>query len=266
MTTSQDSSSAIDPLSAFRLDGKIALVTGGSRGLGKEMVRAFARVGADVVISSRKEESCRDLATAIENETGQRALAVGCHVGRWNECDDLAARALDHFGKVDVLVNNAGMSPLYPSILEISEDLYDKVFSVNLKGAFRLTAVLGDAMMKGDGGSIIGVSSIAAVQPTAAEIPYGAAKAGLQNMTRSFARAYAPKVRVNCIMPGAFMTDISEAWSEAMIAGLGRMVPLGRGGEPNEIVGAALFLASEASRYVTGSTIKVDGGAAYGNG
>ncbi|HEB89387.1 MAG TPA: SDR family oxidoreductase [Deltaproteobacteria bacterium] len=254
-----------DPTPRFRLDGKVALVTGGSRGLGREMILAFARVGADVVISSRKEEACRALARQVENETGQRALAVGCHVGHWAECDDLARRALDHFGRVDVLVNNAGMSPLYPSLVEITEELYDKVFGVNLKGAFRLSVLLGKAMVEAGSGSIIGVSSVAAVQPSPAEVPYGMAKAGLHNLTKSLARAFAPRVRVNCIMPGAFMTDISAAWPEAMIESLGRIVPLGRGGEPDEVVGAALFLASDAASYVTGSILKVDGGMAFPN-
>ncbi len=254
-----------DPTSAFRLDGRVALVTGGSRGLGREMSLAFARVGADVVIASRKEGACQALAREIENETGQRALAVGCHVGHWNECDDLAHRALDHFGRVDVLVNNAGMSPLYPSLVDITEELYDKVAGVNLKGAFRLSVLLGRAMVEAGSGSIIGISSVAAVQPTPAEVPYGLAKAGLHNLTKSLARAFAPRVRVNCIMPGAFMTDISAAWPEAMVESLGRIVPLGRGGEPSEIVGAALFLASDAATYVTGSILKVDGGMAYPN-
>jgi len=205
-------SSTTDPTSLFRLDGKVALVTGGSRGLGKEMIKAFAAVGADVVIASRKKDACDELAKEVEAETGQRALAVACHVGHWAECDALAKQALDHFGHVDVLVNNAGMSPRYPDIVEVSEALYDKVMAVNLKGAFRLTATLGQAMVDGGGGSIIGVSSVAAVQPSAAEIPYGAAKAALQNLTKSFARTFAPRVRVNCIMPGAFLTDISLAW------------------------------------------------------
>ena len=122
------------------------------------------------------------------------------------------------------------------------------------------------AMADGDGGSIVNVSSIAADQPTPAEIPYGAAKSGLHNITKSLARAFAPKVRVNCIMPGAFMTDISKAWSPEMRAGLERTVPLRRGGAPSEIVGAALYFASDASRYATGSILKVDGGAAYGLG
>jgi len=254
-----------DPTSQFRLDGKVAVVTGGSRGLGREIVLAYARVGADVVIASRKLDACEALAAEVELETGQKALAVECHVGNWDACDALAARALEHFGRVDVLVNNAGMSPVYEDVLDISEALWDKVIGVNLKGAFRLTAVLGSAMRDAGGGSIIGVSSVAATQASPGEIPYGAAKAGLHNLTKSFARALAPTVRVNCIMPGPFMTDISKAWPQPMIDAMNRSLPLGRGGEPEEIVGAALFLASDASRYATGSIVKIDGGAAYGN-
>lgn len=253
------------PTDLFRLDGKVALVTGGSRGLGKEMVLAFARVGADVVIASRKQEACDALAREVEQTTGRRALAVSAHAGKWDECDALAHRALDTFGKVDVLVNNAGMSPLYDDVRNLTEALYDKVMDVNLKGAFRLTAVLGGAMKDGDGGSIVNVSSTAASQASPGEMVYGAAKAGLHNFTKSFARAFAPTVRVNCIMPGPFMTDISKAWTPAMIEGLGRMIPLGRGGEPDEIVGAALYFASDASRFTTGAILKVDGGSVYGN-
>ncbi len=259
-------SSPQDPRDLFRLDGRVALVTGGSRGLGREMVLAFARCGADVVIASRKEEACVALADEVKAETGREALAVGCHVGRWSECDALAERALEHFGRVDVLVNNAGMSPLYPSLAEVTEELYDKVLAVNLKGAFRLSALLGTKMAAGEGGSIVNVSSVAAIQPTPGEVPYGAAKAGLHNITMSMARAFAPKVRVNCIMPGAFLTDISRAWTPEMLAALERVVPLARGGTPDEIVGAALFLASDASRYATGSILKVDGGAGYAAG
>ncbi len=259
-------SSANDPTQLFRLDGKVALVTGGSRGLGKEMVLAFARSGADVVIASRKEEACALLAKEVENETGQRALAVGAHVGRWNENEDLAKRALDHFGKVDVLVNNAGMSPVYDSVGDITEALYDKVMDVNLKGPFRLSCVLGEAMKEGSGGSIAFVSSTAAVQASPAEVPYGAAKSGLHSLTKSLARTFAPKVRVNCIMPGAFLTDISKAWPKEMHTALERMIPMQRGGAPSEIVGAALYLASDASAYTTGSVVKIDGGLAYDMG
>ena len=256
---------SIDPTNQFRLDGKVAVVTGGSRGLGREMVLAYAKVGADVVIASRKLDACEALAAEVEKETGQRALPVACHVGDWDACDALAAKALDHFGKVDVLVNNAGMSPVYGDILDVSELLFDKVIGVNLKGAFRLTAVLGSAMRDAGAGSIIGVSSTAAVSPSPGEIAYGAAKAGLNNLTQSFARTFAPTVRVNCIMPGPFMTDISKAWTPAMVEGLGQMLPLGRGGKPDEIIGAALYFASDASKFTTGAVLKIDGGTAYGS-
>jgi NAD(P)-dependent dehydrogenase (short-subunit alcohol dehydrogenase family) len=199
----------------------------------------------------------------VRKETGREALAIACHVGNWADCDRLVDDVYARAGKIDVLVNNAGMSPLYPSLAEVSEELYDKVLAVNLKGPFRLSSLVGTRMAEGDGGSIINVSSVAAVQPSPIEVPYGAAKAGLHNITLSMARAFAPKVRVNCIMPGPFLTDISKAWPKENIEGLKRSVPLGRGGEPHEVVGAALYLASDASSYTTGAIIKIDGGAAY---
>jgi NAD(P)-dependent dehydrogenase (short-subunit alcohol dehydrogenase family) len=162
------------------------------------------------------------------------------------------------------LVNNAGMSPLYPSLTAVSEDLFDKVVGVNFKGPFRLSAILGERMAAGAGGSIINVSSIAAVQPTPTELVYAGAKAALNAMTIGLARAFGPSVRCNVIMPGAFMTDISKAWDlDAFEEIARRSIPLGRGGEPDEIVGAALYLASDASSYTTGSVIKIDGGAAF---
>ena len=248
---------------AYGLEDRVVLVTGGSRGLGREMVLGFARAGADVVISSRKLESCEALAAEVREETGRRAVAIACHVGRWEECDALVDRALAELGRVDVLVNNAGMSPLYPSLEEVSEELWDKVIGVNLKGPFRLSARLGAHMAAGEGGSILNVSSVAAVQPTPVEVPYGCAKAALHNLTLSTARAFAPKVRVNCIMPGPFLTDISKAWSPEMIQGLERVIPLRRGGEAHEVVGAALYLASDLASYTTGAILKIDGGAAY---
>jgi NAD(P)-dependent dehydrogenase (short-subunit alcohol dehydrogenase family) len=249
--------------SRFDLTDKVAVVTGGSRGIGREIVLGFARQGAHVVIASRKGEACEALAKQVQAETGREALPVACHVGRWQDCDRLADQAYERFGRVDVLVNNAGMSPLYPSLAEITEDLYDKVLAVNLKGPFRLSSRIGTRMAEATGGSIINVSSVAAVQPTPVEAPYGAAKAGLHNITLSMARAFAPKVRVNCIMPGPFMTDISKAWPQEMIDGLARSVPLGRGGQPEEVVGAALYLACDASSFTTGAILKIDAGAAY---
>ena len=163
---------------------------------------------------------------------------------------------------MDVLVNNAGMSPLYPRLVDVSEDLWDKVLAVNLKGPFRLCAVVGSRMAEGDGGSIINVSSVAAIRPTPGELPYAAAKAGLDVLTAGFARAYGPKVRVNSIMAGPFLTDISKAWDADVFAGMATSLPLARGGQPPEIVGTALYLASEASSFTTGSVVRVDGGSA----
>lgn len=246
----------------FDLAGKVAVVTGGSRGLGASMCRAFARRGAKVVVASRKADACVALANEIERETGCDALGVGCHVGSWEDCDALIDAAYERFGTVDVLVNNAGMSPLYDSLTEVTEDLYDKVLNVNLRGPFRLSAVIGERMAAGEGGSIINVSSIAAVTPSYIEIPYAAAKAGLNNLTLGLAQRLGPRVRVNCIMPGPFLTDISKAWPAETIANLEASIPLKRGGQADEVVGAALYFASAASSFTTGAILKIDGGAA----
>ena len=245
----------------FDLTGKVALVTGGSRGLGRAMVLAFAHAGADVVIASRKLAACEATADEVRRATGRRALPVACHVGDWGQVEALGAAAYQEFGRVDVLVNNAGMSPRYDAVDGVTEDLYDKVLDVNLTGPFRLTALVGARMAAGDGGSIIMVSSTAAVRPTADVIPYAAAKAGINAMTVGFARALGPKVRVNCIMPGPFLTDISKAWDMERFRERARtVIALGRGGEPEEIVGAALYFASNASSFTTGAVLGVDGG------
>ena len=243
----------------FDLTGKVALVTGGSRGLGRAMALGFAAHGADVIIASRKFDACEAVAAEVR-ALGRRALPVAAHVGRWDDCDALVHAAYAAFGRVDILVNNAGMSPLYARLSDVTEDMFDKVIGVNLKGPFRLSAVIGERMAEGDGGSIINVSSVAAVNPAPRSEPYGAAKAGLNNLTRSFAFAFGPKVRVNSIMAGPFLTDISKAWDlEAFNARAKSTYALGRGGEPHEIVGAALYLASSASSYTTGALINIDG-------
>ncbi len=251
----------LTPNELFDLTGKVAVVTGGSRGLGRAMIEAFAVAGADVVIASRKLDNCEALAAEIESSTGRRALPVACHVGRWEQCDALVDRVYDEFGRMDVLVNNAGMSPLYDRLVDVSQELYEKVLQVNLQGPFRLSAYGGQRMYDAGSGSIINVSSVAAVAPTAGEVAYGAAKAGLNNLTKGFARAYGPHVRVNCIMPGPFLTDIADAWDlDAFNESARRMIPLGRAGQAEEVAGAALFLASDAGSYTTGSIVKIDGG------
>jgi len=248
----------------FDLSGKVAVVTGGSRGMGKEMILAFAQHGADVVIASRKIEACEDLAAEVRKTTGQRALAVSCHVGYWDQCDQLCETVYDEFGHCEILVNNAGLSPLYPSLHEVSEDLYSKVMDVNLKGPVRLSAVFGKRMAEGQGGSIINVSSVAAADPTPNETAYGAAKAGVHAITKSFAREYGPNVRVNCIMPGPFLTDIADAWDMDVFNKKAKeSIALQRGGEAHEVVGAALYFASNASSYTTGSILKIDGGSVW---
>jgi NAD(P)-dependent dehydrogenase (short-subunit alcohol dehydrogenase family) len=247
-------------ISKFDMTGKVAVVTGGSRGLGREMVLAFAEQGADVVIASRKIENCMAVAREVE-ALGRAALPIAYHAAEWDAADDLADAVYERFGRCDVLVNNAGMSPLYPSVDAISESLFDKVVGVNLKGPFRLSANIGTRMMAASGGSIIFVSSIASTRPSAQEVVYGAAKAGVNNLTYGLARTFGPKVRVNCLVPGPFLTDISKAWDMEQFEAAARTgYALGRGGEPDEIVGAALYLATDASSYTTGTTIEIDGG------
>ncbi|MCC5886169.1 MAG: SDR family oxidoreductase [Gammaproteobacteria bacterium] len=245
---------------SFDLTGKVALITGGSRGLGREMALAFARRGAKVAIASRKLEQCEDTAKEIR-ALGAEAFPWSCHVADWDQCGEMVDAVYSHFGRIDILVNNAGMSPLYPSLAEVSEALFDKVMGVNLKGPFRLMALVGQRMAEGDGGAIINVSSVAAVKPSPESEPYGAAKSGLNALTRSFAFEYGPKVRVNCIMAGPFLTDISKAWDmEAFNERAANNIALQRGGQPDEVVGAALYLASSASSYTTGAIIRIDGG------
>ncbi len=244
----------------FDFTGKVALVTGGSRGLGREMVLAFARRGADVVITSRKADNCESVADEVR-ALGREALPYGCHVGHWDELEGLADAAYERFGKVDILVNNAGMSPLYPSLTAVSEELFDKVIGVNLKGPFRLSALVGERMAAGDGGCIINISSTGSVNPSPESQPYGAAKAGLNAITRAFAWAYGPKVRANCILAGPFLTDISKAWDiEAFNERARTTMALQRGGQPDEVVGAALYLASDSASFTTGTLMRVDGG------
>lgn len=243
-----------DPL--FDLTGKVALVTGGSRGLGLQMVMAFAARGADIIIASRKLDACEAVAADVR-ALGRRALAIAVHAGKWDEIDRLVTIAYAEFGRIDILVNNAGMSPACPSD-QITEALFDSVLNLNFKGPFRLASQIGKRMADGDGGSIINISSTGALMALPGVVPYGAAKAALNAMTVSLAREYGPKVRVNTISAGPFLTDIANAWTPA--AREHQPVALGRPGLPHEIVTAALMLASPASSYTTGALIRVDGG------
>ena len=239
------------------LTGKVAVVTGGSRGIGRAIVQALAESGADVVVASRKLDACERAAEEIRASTGRTAVPLACHVGHWDDCDRLIEQTLQHFGRLDVFVNNAGMSPLYPSLDAVTEELYDKTFAVNLKGPFRLAVLAGTHMAAHDGGSIINIGTVGSLVASVAELPYACAKAGLNALTVGLAEAYAPKVRVNAILPGPFRTDVSKAWAPE---GEATFVPLRRLGEPEECAPLAVHLASEASSYTTGAIIRVDGG------
>jgi NAD(P)-dependent dehydrogenase (short-subunit alcohol dehydrogenase family) len=240
----------------FALNNKVALVTGGSRGLGLEIVLAFARAGADIIIVSRKLDVCEAAAEQVR-KLGRRALAISANASIWSEMDRLEEAAYAAFGRVDILVNNAGMSPAMPSH-EMTEAMFDKIVSLNFKGPFRLASRIAARMRQGDGGVIINTSSTAAFAPMPGVVPYGAAKAALNSMTISLAREYGPKVRVNAISAGPFLTDISKAWP----AQDREVAPnsLGRPGRPEEIVSTALYLASPASSFVTGTIVRCDGG------
>jgi NAD(P)-dependent dehydrogenase (short-subunit alcohol dehydrogenase family) len=248
------------PDGSLPLQDRVALVTGGSRGLGRAMVEAFAAQGADVVVASRKLEACQEVARAVAERHGRRALPLACNVSEWEQCEALVESAYRELGRVDVLVNNAGLSPLYPSLAEVGEALFDKVIGVNLKGPFRLASLIGTRMAEGPGGSIINVSSMEAVRPAPGALPYAAAKAGLNALTEGLAQAFAPSVRVNAIQCGPFLTDISHHWTPEALQALADRAALGRCGEPEEVVGAALFFATDASSFCTGAILRLDGG------
>jgi NAD(P)-dependent dehydrogenase (short-subunit alcohol dehydrogenase family) len=245
----------------FDLTDRVILITGGSRGLGREMAFGAAHCGADVVIASRSMDNCVATAKEIEAETGRAAMPYQVHVGRWDQLDGLVDATYERFGKVDTLINNAGMSPLYDKLTNVTEKLFDAVVNLNLKGPFRLSALVGERMVAAGRGSIINVSSTGSLRPNGGIIPYAAAKAGLNAMTEGLAQAFGPTVRVNTLMAGPYLTDISKAWGlENDKTNRFSQLFLERAGDPREIVGAALFLASDASSFTTGSILRADGG------
>ncbi len=248
------------PAELFDLTGKVAVVTGGSRGIGRAVVEGFATAGADVVIASRKLDNCEAVANQIEAATGRRALPVSCHVGRWDDCDRLVDAVYDEFGRCDVLVNNAGMSPVYDGLPSVTQELYDKVHAVNATGPVPPQRPVRDA----HGGRRRWLDHQrhhrGTLRPGADDLPYVMAKAGLNALTLGLAGAWAPKVRVNLVMPGAFDTDISKAWGPEAQAMAASMNPLRRIGRPEDMVGVCVFLASEASSYINGAQVLIDGG------
>jgi NAD(P)-dependent dehydrogenase (short-subunit alcohol dehydrogenase family) len=247
-----------DPL--FDFTGRNILITGGSRGLGYEMARAFAQRGANIAVASRNLEKCQAVAAELRG-AGVKAIGARVHAAKWASIDELFERVYSEFGFLDVLVNNAGMSPAMPSH-EVTEQLFDSVVDLNFKGPFRLASRVGKQMFDGKGGTIINVSSSGALLPVPAVVPYTSAKAAINAMTRSLAKEYGPKVRINTLSPGPFLTDISKAWPEEQLTAADNAA--GRPGNPSEIITAALFLASPSSTFTTGALVRVDGGMQIG--
>jgi NAD(P)-dependent dehydrogenase (short-subunit alcohol dehydrogenase family) len=243
-------------MNQFDLSGKVALITGGSRGLGLQMVRAFSQAGADIVIASRKLDACEAAASEVR-ALGRHALAYPLHAAKWDQIDTMVEAVYAQFGRIDILVNNAGMSPPAPSH-QVTEAMFDSIVGLNFKGPFRLASIVAQRMSQGEGGVIINISSGAALIPSPSVVPYAGAKAALNAMSTSLAREFAPKVRVNAIVCGPFLTDISKSWPPEARERASNA--LGRPGRPEEIVTTALYLASPHSTFTTGALIRVDGG------
>ncbi|MEW9855588.1 SDR family NAD(P)-dependent oxidoreductase [Novosphingobium sp. M1R2S20] len=252
---------------AIDLSGHVAVVTGGSRGLGRAIARGLSQAGASVAIASRKLDACEALADELVGRGGL-ASAHAFDASEWDSCDRLFTEVTERWGGANILVNNAGKSPVEPSSIETSEAAFDHVIAVNLRSAFRLCALFGEQMQQRGKGTIVNVSSSGALRPEPGFAPYAAAKAGLHVLTQTFAKEFGPAVRVNTVMPGPFHTDGTKAWSrtDGFAEHARKNMPLGRGGEPEEIVGAVLYLVSDLSSYATGSCLAVDGGHAVARG
>jgi len=252
------------PAQLFDLTGKVAIVTGSTKGIGRAIVEGLAAAGAGVVVSSRKQDLCEAVAKEVEAATGAEVLALACHVGDWDAIPQFVERVVARFGRIDVLVNNAGISPapMPPSAMTL--EYWRKVFSVNLEGPLRMSQQVAPVMRDGGGGSIVHIGTMAAYHPGPNVSAYGASKAALRNLTRSMAMEWAPwNVRVNFLSPGPFMSEMLQGAANRQ-EGYFEMVADGtlqrRVADPAEIVGPVLYLASDASSFVTGDDISVSGG------
>jgi len=245
----------------FSLKGKVAIVTGGSRGFGKAIALGLADAGADVVVASRTQADLDKVAEEIRSK-GQRALAIGVDTSNLDSIRNLAAKTLEAFGKVDILVNNAGQGNTVP-FLKLSPDEWDRIVTVNLKGYFLCTQVVGAHMFKAKSGRIINISSAMGSSPMGFMAHYAASKGGIDAMTKSVAQEWASRgVTVNAIAPSYFLTDLNKTAhaDEATNKLIMSKTPMGRWGEVEELVGLVVYLASDASRYMTGAIVPLDGG------
>ena len=245
----------------FSVDGKVALVTGGSRGIGKAVALGLAQAGADVVVASRKLEDLEKVADEIRG-LGRKSLAIAAHIARMEEIDNMVSKVMEEFGRIDILVNNAGTNPVMASALDVEERAWDSIMNLNLKGLFFLSQSVAKVMKEKGGGNIVNVTSMAGITPDILPV-YSVSKAGVIMATKVMANEWAKyNIRINAIAPGLVRTRFSEAlWgSEDILQMIMSKTPMGRIGEPEEMVGAVIFLASDASSYVTGHVLVIDGG------
>jgi gluconate 5-dehydrogenase len=253
-----------DATKLFDLTGKVAIVTGSTKGIGRAMASGLAHAGATVVVSSRKQELCEEVASEVEAETGATTLGFACHVGDWDAIPGFVDAVTERFGRVDVLVNNAGITPTRLTVSDITRDVWQKIFSVNVEGPLRMAQCVAPVMRDHGGGSIVNIASMAAYSGGPGVCAYGASKAALVNLTKSMAQEWMPwNIRVNVLSPGPFLSEMVEG-AERNAPGFKDMIANGtlmkRFADPAEIVGPVLYLASDASSFVTGDDISVSGG------
>ena len=249
-------------MSLFSLEGKVALITGSTKGIGKAIAHRMAEQGSKVVISSRNQDACDEVATELRGQ-GLEALGVACNINYQEQLENLAKTASAEFGKVDILVCNAALNPFFGPSQEIPDEAFDKVMHANIGSVHRLCKLVIPGMAEAGGGAVIIVSSIGGLKGTDALGAYAISKAADMQIARNLAVEWGPKnIRVNCIAPGLVRTDFARAlWEnpeiyEATVS----KYPLRRIGEPDEIAGAAVMLASDAGSFTTGQTIVIDGG------
>ena len=246
----------------FDLDGKIALVSGASRGIGEAIAKLLAQQGAHVIVSSRKLEGCQQVADAIVAEGG-KATAIACHIGEMEQITQVFTQIREQFGRLDILVNNAATNPQFCNVLDTDLGAFQKTVDVNIRGYFFMSVEGGKLMREGGGGSIINVASINAISPGAFQGIYSMTKAAVINMTKVFAKECAQfGIRCNALLPGLTDTKFASALvkNESILKMALQQIPLKRVADPSEMAGAVLYLASDASSYTTGVALNVDGG------
>lgn len=246
----------------FQLTERVAIVTGASRGLGRAIAEGLAEQGAKVVLSSRKQADLDRESDRLNQRFPGSAVAIAAHAGREEDLRRLVDGTMERFGRIDVLVNNAGTNPYFGPLIDAELPVWDKTFEVNLRGYFILTKLVYRAWMERQGGAVLNIASTGGLRPSVGLGVYDVTKAGVIMLTRQLARELGGRVRVNCIAPGLFKTRFAEAlWSsEAVLERVVQGNPFGRIGNPEEIAGAAVFLVSDAASYVNGQVLVIDGG------